>query len=152
MVVMRCHFFFPILALIKQSYILYYYQGENGRLVFICLFILNFVEAKSDGVGGMQSLCNACGIRFKKEERRASAAAATSGTNGVPGGADSQHMLNSSWVHHSQAQKMPYLSSAYGNEFRFIDDDDRDSDNGVPFLSWRLNVTDRPSLVHDFTR
>ncbi|XP_071913853.1 GATA transcription factor 19-like [Coffea arabica] len=105
-----------------------------------------------NGPKGPKSLCNACGIRFKKEERRASAAAATSGTNGVPGGADSQHMLNSSWVHHSQTQKMPYLSSAYGNEFRFIDDDDRDSDNGVPFLSWRLNVTDRPSLVHDFTR
>ncbi|KAI6668660.1 hypothetical protein NL676_010772 [Syzygium grande] len=51
------------------------------------------------------SLCNACGIRFKKEERRATAASAQ----------DS-------------------------------------SDGGISFLSWRLNVTDRPSLVHDFTR
>ncbi|KAL3527108.1 hypothetical protein ACH5RR_011764 [Cinchona calisaya] len=105
-----------------------------------------------NGPKGPKSLCNACGIRFKKEERRASAAAASNGPSGAPcGGVDTQHMLNSSsWVHHSSqtAQKIPY----YGNEFRFIEDDDRDSDNGIPFLSWRLNVTDRPSLVHDFTR
>jgi hypothetical protein len=47
---------------------------------------------------------------------------------------------------------MPCFSPA--NEFSFIEDNDRDSDTGnIPFLSWRLNVTDRPSqLVHDFTR
>lgn len=100
----------------------------------------------------LQSLCNACGIRFKKEERRATAAASTSAANA--GGAppaimESQHMM---WGQHTQAQKMPCLSPPYGNEFRFIEDDDRESDSGIPFLSWRLNVTDRPSLVHDFTR
>lgn len=100
----------------------------------------------------MQSLCNACGIRFKKEERRATAAASTSAANS--GGAppaimESQHMM---WGQHTQAQKMQCLSPPFGNEYRFIEDDDRDSDSGIPFLSWRLNVTDRPSLVHDFTR
>lgn len=103
-----------------------------------------------NGPRGPKSLCNACGIRFKKEERRASAAAA--GANGG-GGMEHQHM--GSWIHqHSQPQKMPCFSSAtYGNEFRFIQDDDhhRDSDP-IPFLPWRLSVADRPSLVHDFTR
>ncbi|PHT91232.1 hypothetical protein T459_06345 [Capsicum annuum] len=105
----------------------------------------------------MQSLCNACGIRFKKEERRASAAAAAT-ANGGGGIETNQHMINSSttsWVHH-QPQKMPCFSSAnYGNEFRFIEDNDhhRDSDTiGISFLPWRLSVADRPSLVHDFTR
>ncbi|KAI4327603.1 hypothetical protein L6164_020042 [Bauhinia variegata] len=104
-----------------------------------------------NGPRGPKSLCNACGIRFKKEERRASVAAATTGT---PSGGvmDSQQMYNNSWYPHSQNQKMPCYSPAMGNEFRFVDDSDRDSDNGIPFLSWRLNVTDRPSLVHDFTR
>lgn len=110
----------------------------------------------------MQSLCNACGIRFKKEERRATAAAATTNGGGNGGGVDGQHMLNSSssWInhHHHHHQKVPYISAApyNGNEFRFIDhDDDRDSadNNGISFLSWRLNVTDRPAgLVHEFTR
>ncbi|KAK6924363.1 Zinc finger, GATA-type [Dillenia turbinata] len=109
-----------------------------------------------NGPRGPKSLCNACGIRFKKEERRASAAAATTTANhnATAGVMDHQNMMsahqNDSWVHNSQttSQKMP----CYGNEFRFIDDDDRNQDNGVSFLSWRLNVTDRPSLVHDFTR
>ncbi|MCD7473435.1 hypothetical protein HAX54_015304 [Datura stramonium] len=84
-----------------------------------------------NGPRGPKSLCNACGIRFKKEERRASAAAAAT-ANG--GGMDStQHMINGSWVHHSQAQKMPCYSTAYGNEFRFIEDDDRDSDTAISF-------------------
>ncbi|XP_060192938.1 GATA transcription factor 18-like [Lycium barbarum] len=68
-----------------------------------------------NGPRGPKSLCNACGIRFKKEERRANAAAADT-ANG--GGME----MNGSWVHHS----------AYGNEFRFIEDDDddrHDSDN-----------------------
>nr|GLL19216.1 GATA transcription factor 19-like [Ipomoea trifida] len=108
-----------------------------------------------NGPRGPKSLCNACGIRFKKEERRASAAAAATATAGGVG-IEAQHMINTSWVHHhhhhNQAQKMGYYSSAaYG----FIDDDHRDSDAGaaIPFLSWRLsNVADRSSLVHDFTR
>ncbi|KAL3844828.1 hypothetical protein ACJIZ3_002231 [Penstemon smallii] len=94
-----------------------------------------------NGPRGPKSLCNACGIRFKKEERRATAA-----SNGCAG--------IENWA--VQPPKMPcYASSTYVNEFRFIEDQDnhRDSETGIPFLSWRFNVhTDRPSLVHDFTR
>ncbi|XP_011097106.1 GATA transcription factor 18-like [Sesamum indicum] len=114
-----------------------------------------------NGPRGPKSLCNACGIRFKKEERRATAAAATSSGGAAHGShlVDSQHMMNgATWA---QPHKTPCYSSAYGNEFRFIEDDvadhRRDSETGsgsgaIPFLSWRFNVTDRPSLVHDFTR
>ncbi|KAK7307532.1 hypothetical protein VNO77_40693 [Canavalia gladiata] len=95
-----------------------------------------------NGPRGPKSLCNACGIRFKKEERRASAAAATPASGGVMESAQA-------WYAHPQSQKMQCFSPAMGNEFRFVDDTDRDSDNGIPFLSWRLNVTDRTGLVHD---
>ncbi|XP_012070580.1 GATA transcription factor 18 isoform X2 [Jatropha curcas] len=108
-----------------------------------------------NGPRGPKSLCNACGIRFKKEERRATAANANSNSSNASASSSSGTMdnqyysnyQNNSWV---QTQKMPCFSPA--NEFRFIEDSDRDSDSGIPFLSWRLNVTDRPSLVHDFTR
>ncbi|XP_015065200.1 GATA transcription factor 18-like [Solanum pennellii] len=85
-----------------------------------------------NGPRGPKSLCNACGIRFKKEERRASAAAAA---NGIGTESSTQHAINGSWVHHSQGQKMPCYTSAYGNhEFRFIEDhDDRESDNAISF-------------------
>ncbi|KAH0696442.1 hypothetical protein KY290_013804 [Solanum tuberosum] len=89
-----------------------------------------------NGPRGPKSLCNACGIRFKKEERRASAAAAANGNAGGIGMESStQHTINGSWVHNSQGQKMPCYTSAYGNhEFRFIEDhDDRDSDNAISF-------------------
>ncbi|KAL2527903.1 GATA transcription factor 18 [Forsythia ovata] len=103
-----------------------------------------------NGPRGPKSLCNACGIRFKKEERRATAATAGGAINS--GGAE-HRVLESSWFNHnSQTQNMPCFSSSSSNEFRFVEDDDRDSDTGMPFLSWRFNVTDRPSLVHDFTR
>ncbi|KAI3813533.1 hypothetical protein L1987_18259 [Smallanthus sonchifolius] len=103
-----------------------------------------------NGPRGPKSLCNACGIRFKKEERRANAATTT-----VPGGGlDGVEGYNgNTWMHNTQAatHKLPscYSSAAVGGEFRFIDDvDDRDS----TFMSWRLNVTDRAGLVRDFTR
>ncbi|KAK8710405.1 hypothetical protein V6N13_145729 [Hibiscus sabdariffa] len=104
-----------------------------------------------NGPRGPKSLCNACGIRFKKEERRASAANANNSSM-----LEQQHHgyydQNNSWAHHQpQNQKMPCFSPL--NEFRFMDDSDRDSDTGIPYLSWRSNFTDRPtSLVHDFTR
>ncbi|KAK7252914.1 hypothetical protein RIF29_37191 [Crotalaria pallida] len=107
-----------------------------------------------NGPQGPKSLCNACGIRFKKEERRASAAAATPAvaSGGVVESAQMYGHHNNSWYANSQSQKMQCLSPAMGNEFRFMDESERDSENGIPFLSWRLNVTDRTSFVHDFTR
>nr|KYP53211.1 GATA transcription factor 19 [Cajanus cajan] len=102
-----------------------------------------------NGPRGPKSLCNACGIRFKKEERRASAAAASATSAAVPGGVmESAHAYgqhSNTWYAQSQSQKM-------GNEYRFMEDSDRESENGIPFLSWKLNVADRTSLVHDFTR
>ncbi|XP_058772742.1 GATA transcription factor 19-like [Vicia villosa] len=110
-----------------------------------------------NGPRGPKSLCNACGIRFKKEERRASAAAATPTAVSV-GVMESAPMYNhhhhhhNSWFVQQQNQKTQCFSQAISNEFRFMEDTDRDSENGIPFLSWRLNVTDRTSFVHDFTR
>ncbi|XP_076944222.1 GATA transcription factor 19-like [Bidens hawaiensis] len=111
-----------------------------------------------NGPRGPKSLCNACGIRYKKEERRANKAAAATVTYGsdVTEGCHHHHqyMMNSNqWVNdysQSSGHKTPSCySPAASNEFRFMDDvDDRDS----TFLSWRLNVTDRPGLVRDFTR
>ncbi|KAG5061083.1 hypothetical protein AAZX31_01G163600 [Glycine max] len=107
-----------------------------------------------NGPRGPKSLCNACGIRYKKEERRASAAAATPPAAAASGGMmDSAQVYNNSWYAHQQSQKMQCFSPGMGSEFRFVDDGDRDAaDNGIQFLSWRLDVTDRTSLVHDFTR
>ncbi|KZV27851.1 GATA transcription factor 18-like [Dorcoceras hygrometricum] len=92
-----------------------------------------------NGPRGPKSLCNACGIRFKKEERRATAAAATSSAGGME--AHQQMMNNTTWAH--QAQKTP--AYYYGNEYQFLQEDSHPN-------SWRFNVTDRPSFVHDFTR
>ncbi|XP_018480826.1 GATA transcription factor 19 [Raphanus sativus] len=125
-----------------------------------------------NGPRGPKSLCNACGIRFKKEERRASTARnSTSGGGstaaGVPatdhyGGANYYYNNNnnnhydssSPWIHHQHqnTHRVPYYSPA-NNEYSFADDvrDDNHDVTTDPFLSWRLNVADRASLVHDFT-
>ncbi|KAK2426734.1 GATA transcription factor [Trifolium repens] len=109
-----------------------------------------------NGPRGPKSLCNACGIRFKKEERRATAAATTPTVASIgvmePTPMYNHHNNNNSWYVHQQNQKMQCFTPAMSSEFRFIDETDRDSENGIPFLSWRLNVTDRTSFVHDFTR
>ncbi|EFH43264.1 zinc finger family protein [Arabidopsis lyrata subsp. lyrata] len=123
-----------------------------------------------NGPRGPKSLCNACGIRFKKEERRASTAGNSTSGGGstaarVPtfdhqAGANyyynnnNQYASSSPWVHHHQhnTQRIPYYSPA-NNEYSYVDDV-RDVDHDVttdPFLSWRLNLADRTSLVHDFT-
>ncbi|KAK4781095.1 hypothetical protein SAY87_017201 [Trapa incisa] len=110
-----------------------------------------------NGPRGPKSLCNACGIRFKKEERRATAAAATA-TASTGGAMDAQAMFSNgqygSWAAAASTQSHHHKLPCYGTEFRFIDDEALDhSDNGISFLSWRLNVADRPNgLIHDFTR
>lgn len=123
----------------------------------------------------MQSLCNACGIRFKKEERRTTAASGNAVVGATPVATDQYGHHNAgynnfqiatgnnnngtSWAHHHTTQRVPCNYPA--NEIRFMDDygggeantgDSDGAQGGVPFLSWRLNVADRASLVHDFTR
>ncbi|CAL5197590.1 unnamed protein product [Lathyrus oleraceus] len=97
-----------------------------------------------NGPRGPKSLCNACGIRYKKEERRANAATSAATTGGAmeTGSIYSSNNNNGSWYGQPQSQM-------YGNELRFMEDSDVESENGIPnFLSWRLNT----SLVHDYTR
>ena len=81
----------------------------------------------------MQSLCNACGIRFKKEERRATATAAASGAmDPRPHHHTIINNNSSSWDagHHSNSQTAPNcFSPVTANEYMFVD---------------------RPSLVHDY--
>ncbi|XP_042479406.1 GATA transcription factor 18-like [Macadamia integrifolia] len=113
-----------------------------------------------NGPRGPKSLCNACGIRYKKEERRATTIANNTDAS-TAGMMESQFLMSQhhlhSWAHHGETQKVASMSPAdLGYEFRFVDDDDQDSTTtttaaGNPFLSWRLNVPDRPSFVHDFT-
>lgn len=140
---------------VKATMIDFVYQVLKRRYrPFSFIFQFKFLNFFSFIYRTLQSLCNACGIRFKKEERRATAAAATSANGATSSGSHS-------WMNNSQAQKMHcYAPSMNGNEFRFMEDHDMMTSHetadaaaaGIPFLSWRLNVTDRPSLVHDFTR
>ncbi|CAN7080815.1 unnamed protein product [Brassica oleracea var. botrytis] len=125
-----------------------------------------------NGPRGPKSLCNACGIRFKKEERRTTAASGNAVVGASPVAGDpyghhnasynittSHNNSGTSWAQHT-TQRAPRNYPA--NEIRFRDDysspgahnngDSDGSHGGVPFLSWRLNVADRASLVHDFTR
>ncbi|KAF8377925.1 hypothetical protein HHK36_031313 [Tetracentron sinense] len=104
-----------------------------------------------NGPRGPKSLCNACGIRYKKEERRATTAAAASVMEPQHLMSHRYHHYNHSWTHHEQTHTIPSTSPAIGSEFRFNEEDDRESDTGIPFLLWRVNVPDRPSLVPDFT-
>ncbi|PSR88049.1 GATA transcription factor [Actinidia chinensis var. chinensis] len=88
-----------------------------------------------NGPRGPKSLCNACGIRFKKEERRATATAAASGAMDPRPHHHTIINNSSSWDvgHHSNSQTAPNcFSPVTANEYVFVD---------------------RPSLVHDyFTR
>ncbi|KAJ4963076.1 hypothetical protein NE237_023015 [Protea cynaroides] len=111
-----------------------------------------------NGPRGPKSLCNACGIRYKKEERRATTTTANYTGAATAGVMESQFLMSQHhhhpWVNHGETQKISSMSpAALGNEFRFVDDDDRDSTTttGIPFLSWRLNVPERSSLVRDFS-
>ncbi|KAF5738157.1 GATA transcription factor 18-like [Tripterygium wilfordii] len=113
-----------------------------------------------NGPRGPKSLCNACGIRFKKEERRATAANG-SGSGDASGVMEQQQQQSyNAWVpDQSQQSSQKMACYSQGNEFKFIEDSshfdsaDHHNNTGIPYLSWRLNVTDRPtSLVHDFTR
>ncbi|XP_010531031.1 PREDICTED: GATA transcription factor 19-like [Tarenaya hassleriana] len=123
-----------------------------------------------NGPRGPKSLCNACGIRFKKEERRATAGKATSGgvsseaaaaVGGVP---MSDHQMyntgsnynynqyydssssSSTWHHHAtQGVPCSYYSPA-ANDHIFVEDIrdcDSDATAAASFLPWRLDVADQ---------
>lgn len=91
----------------------------------------------------VQSLCNACGIRYKKEERRATAAASTNSTTSG-GGASAMDSQHGSDEHY-------YSNNSYTHNYnRYVKADD--GNGAVSFLPLMINVADRKSLVHDFTR
>ncbi|OVA18733.1 zinc finger protein [Macleaya cordata] len=108
-----------------------------------------------NGPRGPKSLCNACGIRYKKEERRASSTTTTTTTGGATAAAsiDQQYLMGHhhhqySWAHQQQMTNQKVSHQAHhhlGNEFMFVQSDDQ-SDPGIPFLSWRLNVPERSGL------
>ncbi|KAL6618712.1 hypothetical protein ACP70R_033851 [Stipagrostis hirtigluma subsp. patula] len=82
-----------------------------------------------NGPCGPKSLCNACGIRFKKEERRAALTAAMETGGGAAGCGYS-------------AQRGQYgpAARAPGGEGAFPCGGGCDADPDAPFLAWRLNV------------
>lgn len=94
----------------------------------------------------LQSLCNACGIRYKKEERRA-----TTNTAAI----EAHHLMGHHHHHHHHwgyAGQPQMAAPASGNgEFRLIEEEEEDNDDGEsssPYLSWRLNVPPPDFPVH----
>ncbi|XP_006296733.2 GATA transcription factor 20 [Capsella rubella] len=101
-----------------------------------------------NGPKGPKSLCNACGIRFKKEERRATArnltisgggssAAELPVENPYNGGGNyyghhHHHYATSSpsWAHQN-TQRVPYFSQAPEMEYPYVDDA-----TAASFMSW----------------
>nr|CAD1834253.1 unnamed protein product [Ananas comosus var. bracteatus] len=85
-----------------------------------------------NGPRGPKSLCNACGIRYKKEERRA---AATTSEAAEKANAYTQPRSQQQWgCYGSTVDKDPSFS-IYGSDDTMMDDGD------LPYLSWRLNIT-----------
>ncbi|CAN1814111.1 GATA transcription factor 20 [Linum perenne] len=94
-----------------------------------------------NGPRGPKSLCNACGIRYKKEERRASANANTP-TTSPPG--ILEHRQQQQYYGYARDHYLPPPVAAA--EFRFMDDNyeraNDESAGGIPsFLSWGLNYS-----------
>ncbi|KAF5194447.1 Gata transcription factor [Thalictrum thalictroides] len=100
-----------------------------------------------NGPRGPKSLCNACGIRYKKEERRATTPQTNSGGAAAP--QLPPHLIShpAAWTHHHPGPSQKVLS----NEFRFMEAAAA-GETTNNFLSWRLNVPDhRASIVNDYT-
>ncbi|XP_010489544.1 PREDICTED: GATA transcription factor 20-like [Camelina sativa] len=100
-----------------------------------------------NGPKGPKSLCNACGIRFKKEERRATARNLTIAGGGssaaeIPvenpyngGGSYYSHhhhyaSSSPSWAHQN-TQRVPYLLPAPEMEYPYVEDA-----SAASFMSW----------------
>ncbi|KAJ0239023.1 hypothetical protein HA466_0235420 [Hirschfeldia incana] len=114
-----------------------------------------------NGPRGPKSLCNACGIRFKKEERRTMNPVTTSGSATQD---QYRHHPSSYSSHHNAIDQSGSSTCNFvASEIMFNHDydgageyyrrDPVDGINGLPSHSWRLNVADTAtSLVYDFTR
>lgn len=93
----------------------------------------------------LQSLCNACGIRYKKEERRATTNTAAIESHNLMGHNHHHHH----WGYPGQPQM---AAPAPGNgEFRLTEEDEDDDDgesSSSPYLAWRLNVPPPDFPVH----
>ncbi|KAG6473070.1 GATA transcription factor 19-like [Zingiber officinale] len=100
-----------------------------------------------NGPRGPKSLCNACGIRFKKEERRAAGSTAQHSSSPVTG----------EFGYHDRQHQPPwscYASSAIKSSSSLTLYDDVDDSAEAPYLSWQFNieppgqfsVRDRPGL------
>ncbi|CAH8381875.1 unnamed protein product [Eruca vesicaria subsp. sativa] len=92
-----------------------------------------------NGPKGPKSLCNACGIRFKKEERRATARnSITSGGSPaaeIPAGENyyshhNHYASSPSWAQQN-TQRVQYFSPAREMEYPFVDDA-----TAASFMSW----------------
>ncbi|KAM0852569.1 hypothetical protein ACQ4PT_051679 [Festuca glaucescens] len=81
-----------------------------------------------NGPRGPKSLCNACGIRFKKEERRA----AETGVH--TGGAAAGCGLYGAQMPHGTASAAPRAAASYAEEAQPC------GDPNAPFLAWRLSA------------
>ncbi|KAF3773421.1 GATA transcription factor 18 [Nymphaea thermarum] len=99
-----------------------------------------------NGPRGPKSLCNACGIRYKKEERRAILTERN----------DQSNYANHGWRYASQIPNQPN-SAAIAGDFRLLDNEHGHEMISGPCLSWRLNLSpdfpvgDMTSLVQDMT-
>ncbi|KAJ0985864.1 hypothetical protein J5N97_004220 [Dioscorea zingiberensis] len=96
-----------------------------------------------NGPKGPKSLCNACGIRYKKEERRAAVSSSVSQS-----ASNSEKVVN--YGYQQLGQQHPwscYASSGTAPiSVSFSGDDDDDDDEG--YLSWRLNMVPSSQFHH----
>jgi len=83
----------------------------------------------------VQSLCNACGIRFKKEERRAAATAAMD-----PQGACGYAAQRAQYGYGPAGKQAPGAVPCYGEGAFPCGGGDVADAAEAPFLAWRLNV------------
>ncbi|KAF2553104.1 hypothetical protein F2Q68_00035585 [Brassica cretica] len=115
-----------------------------------------------NGPRGPKSLCNACGIRFKKEERRTMDTTRMTASSTVAQDQYGHHP--SSYSNHNNATDQSGLSTCnfvaseimlnhdYGGAGEYYRRNPVDGVNGLPSHSW-INVEDTAmSLVYDFTR
>nr|CAB3464367.1 unnamed protein product [Digitaria exilis] len=97
-----------------------------------------------NGPRGPKTLCNACGIRFKKEERRAAATATAAMDHQSACGHVAQQYYGPPGKQPSGA--VPF----YGEGAAFPCGGDVPDADVAPFLSWRVNVVTPPATAPAF--